>query len=201
MEKRNPVVNQLENLFREIRSCTNCSLDLPMGPRPVIRGEISARICIVGQAPGLRVHKSGIPWDDASGERLRKWLDIDYKIFYDEKKIAILPIGFCYPGTMVNGGDMPPRSECAPMWQKRARELLCNTQLTLLVGTYAQAFYLGDRRHKTMTETVKFWKDYLPEFMPLPHPSWRTISWQKKNSWFDSEVLPEARTLLHNIVF
>jgi len=183
----------LDALFRDIRACTHCTADLPMGPRPVVRGEPSARICIVGQAPGIRVHESGIPWNDPSGRRLRQWLEMDEDTFYDERRIAIAPIGFCYPGTMANGGDYPPRKECAPLWHPRLTEAFANVELTLLVGSYAQAFYLGRARQKTMTETVRAFRDYLPDYLPTPHPSWRTTGWQKKNPWFDDEVLPELR--------
>jgi len=164
-----------------------------MGPRPVVRGSVSARVCIVGQAPGIRVHRSGIPWDDPSGRRLRDWLQVDDRTFYDETRFAIIPMGFCYPGTMANGGDYPPRKECAPLWHARTLDALENVELTLLVGSYAQAFYLGKRRRKTMTETVRSWRDYGPDFLPTPHPSWRTTAWQKKNAWFDDEILPELR--------
>ena len=181
------------DLFREIRACTHCAADLPLGPRPVVRGQASARLRIVGQAPGIRVHNSGIPWNDPSGQRLRQWLDLDPETFYDEERIAITPIGFCYPGTMENGGDFPPRKECAPLWQPRLDEAFAKVELTLLVGAYAQAWFLGTRRERTMTETVRAWRRFLPDRMPLPHPSWRTMGWQKNNPWFDEELIPELR--------
>ena len=164
-----------------------------MGPRPVVRGSVSARVCVIGQAPGVRVHRSGIPWDDPSGRRLRDWLQVDDQTFYDESRFAIIPMGFCYPGTMENGGDHPPRKECAPLWHAPVLDALANVELTLLVGSYAQAFYLGKCRKKTMTETVRSWREYGPDFLPTPHPSWRTTAWQKKNAWFDDEILPEMR--------
>lgn len=164
-----------------------------MGPRPVVRGTASARVCIIGQAPGVRVHRSGVPWDDPSGKRLRGWLEVDDEIFYDEDRFAIIPVGFCYPGTMANGGDYPPCKECAPLWHAPVLDALKNVELTLLVGSYAQAYYLGKDRKKTMTETVRSWRDYGPDILLTPHPSWRTTGWQKKNPWFDEEILPELR--------
>ena len=190
----------LEALFRDIRACTHCAQHLPMGARPVVRGAVSSRICIIGQAPGIRVHESGIPWNDPSGKRLRGWLELGDDTFYDKTKIAIMPIGFCYPGTMENGGDYPPRKECAPMWHPPLLDALPNVELTLLIGSYAQAYYLGKTRKKTITETVRAWRDYLPEILPTPHPSWRTTGWQKKNPWFDDEVLPELRHRVHALI-
>ena len=183
----------IETFFREIRACTYSAENLPMGPRPVVRGSASARVCIIGQAPGVCVHRSGVPWDDPSGKRLRGWLGVNYHTFYGETRFAINPIGFCYPGTMENGGDYPPRKECAPLWHAPVIDALENVELTLLVGSYAQAYYLGKSRRKTMTETVRSWRDYGPDILPTPHPSWRTTGWQKKNPWFDEEILPEMR--------
>ena len=183
----------IETFFREIRACTYCAENLPMGPRPVVRGSASARVCIIGQAPGVRVHRSGVPWDDPSGKRLRGWLGVNDHTFYGETRFAINPIGFCYPGTMENGGDYPPRKECAPLWHAPVIDALENVELTLLVGSYAQAYYLGKSHRKTMTETVRSWRDYGPDILPTPHPSWRTTGWQKKNPWFDDEILPEIR--------
>ena len=194
------MAGKLDTLFRDIRACAVCAEALPLGRRPVLRGKRSARICIVGQAPGIRVHESGIPWNDPSGKRLREWLAVDDETFYDETRIAIVPMGFCYPGTMENGGDFPPRPECAPLWHPPLREAFANVELTLLVGSYAQAYYLGRGRKKTMTETVRAWRDYLPDFLPTPHPSWRTTSWQKKNPWYDDEVLPELRRRVHALL-
>ena len=191
---------KLDNLLRDVRGCTLCAAELPLGPRPVLRGMASARICIVGQAPVIRVHESGIPWNDPSGKRLRAWLDLDDETFYDERRIAIVPMGFCYPGTMANGGDFPPRPECAPQWHPHLRDAFSNVELTLLVGSYAQAYYLGRNRKRTMTETVRAWRNYLPDFLPTPHPSWRTTSWQKKNEWFDTEVIPEMRRRVHALL-
>jgi len=155
--------------------------------------QAAAKILIIGQAPGTKVHASGVPWDDPSGDRLREWMAVDSDVFYDDSRIAIMPMGFCYPGRLARGGDAPPRPECAPAWHERLRAALPAVELTLLVGSYAQNSYLAARRHKTMTETVRHWKDYLPEFIPTPHPSWRTTFWLKKNPWFEDEVLPELR--------
>jgi uracil-DNA glycosylase len=190
----------LETVMAEARACRACVPYLPLGPRPVIRGHASARLLIVGQAPGTKVHETGIPWNDPSGKRLRAWLQLDDDTFYDEDRIAIIPMGFCYPGTNGKGGDAPPRPECAPLWHARLRAALPRIGLTLLVGQYAQRWYLRDRRQGSMTGTVRAFRDYLPEFLPLPHPSWRTMAWQKKNPWFDDEVLPEARRLVRALI-
>jgi uracil-DNA glycosylase len=190
----------LDDVVAEARACRVCAAHLPLGPRPVIRGHESARLLIVGQAPGPRVHETGIPWNDASGRRLRAWLALDDDTFYDEDRIAIVPMGLCYPGTNGKGGDAPPRPECAPLWHKRLRAALPHIGLTLLVGQYAQRWYLGARRRDSMTETVRAFRDYLPAFLPLPHPSWRTTAWQKANPWFDDEVLPEARRRVRALI-
>ena len=190
----------IDQIFRDIRAFTFCEADLPMGARPVVRGTRKAKICIIGQAPGIRVHNSGVPWDDPSGKRLRGWLEIDDNTFYDEDNFAIIPIGFCYPGTMENGGDYPPRKECAPLWHAPVLDTLENVELTLLIGSYAQAYHLGKKLQKNMTETVRAWRDYLPEILPTPHPSWRTNGWQKKNRWFDDELLPELRRRVHGLI-
>ena len=155
---------------------------------------------IVGQAPGTKVHESGIPWNDPSGDRLREWLEIDRDTFYDESRIAIVPMGFCYPGRLPRGGDRPPRPECARTWHPRLLPLLPGVELTILAGSYGQAYFLGPRRHKTLTETVRHWRDYAPACMPLPHPSWRTVGWQKRNAWFDSEILPALRARVRQLL-
>jgi len=183
----------LDRLLADVRACDICAHALPLGPRPVLRAGRTARLMIVGQAPGTRVHETGIPWNDASGRRLRDWLALDDATFYDESRIAIVPMGFCYPGANPKGGDNPPRPECAPRWHAPLVRALPHVELTLLVGQYAQRWYLGDRAKPTMTETVRAWRDYLPDFIPTPHPSWRTTHWQKKNPWFEDEVLPELR--------
>lgn len=189
-------MDALDSLLAEVRACRRCESHLPLGPRPVLRVAATARLLIVGQAPGTRVHETGIPWHDPSGERLRQWLAMGREAFYDTARIAIIPTGLCYPGRAPGGGDRPPRPECAPLWHPPLRALLPEIRLTLLVGGYAQAYQLGPRRRSTMTETVRAWPDYLPEFLPLPHPSWRTTAWQRRNPWFDSELLPELRRLV-----
>ena len=187
------VPGELDRLVAEARRCRVCAAELPLGPRPVLRARTSARLLIVGQAPGTRVHETGIPWNDPSGERLRDWLRLDREAFYDDSRIAIIPMGFCYPGRDPRGGDRPPRPECAPLWHPPLRAALPRVALTLLVGSYAQAYYLGRRRKASLTETVRAWQDYQPDFLPLPHPSWRNTAWLKRNPWFEVELLPELR--------
>jgi uracil-DNA glycosylase len=190
----------LDRLLRDIRDCALCAADLPLGPRPVLRARASARIMIVGQAPGTRVHETGIPWNDPSGERLRGWMQVDDETFYDEERIAIVPMGFCYPGRLPRGGDRPPRPECARTWHRDLVGLLPAVELVILAGAYGQAHFLGERRRKTLTETVRAWREYGPRFLPLPHPSWRTTAWQKRNPWFDDEVLPELRRRVRELL-
>ena len=187
------VAAALAQTLGEARDCRVCAAHLPLGPRPILRASVTARLLIVGQAPGTRVHETGIPWNDPSGDRLRAWLGLDRHIFYDESRIAIMPMGFCYPGVARSGGDAPPRPECAPLWHDRLRRHMPQIALTLLVGTYAQRHYLGRRRKRSVTETVRAWREFLPEFLPLPHPSWRNTGWLKRNPWFEAEVLPALR--------
>ena len=189
--------HDLDALLGEVRGCRVCAAELPLGPRPVLRAAATARVLLIGQAPGTKVHASGMPWTDASGDRLRDWLDLDSDSFYDETRVAIVPMGFCYPGVLPRGGDKPPRPECAPLWHPRIMEALPRVALTVLIGQYAQAWYLGDRRRRTLTETVAAWRDYLPRFFAIPHPSWRTRGWQARNPWFDAELLPELRRRVH----
>ena len=179
-------------MLAEVRNCRLCAAELPHEPRPVLRAARSARVLIVGQAPGRKVHETGIPWNDPSGDRLRAWLDIDRDFFYDEKRIAIIPAGFCYPGKGP-GGDLPPRTVCAPTWHPLLHAHLPHVGLKILVGAYAQAYYLGDRRKATLTETVAAWREYLPEYFPLPHPSPRNRNWFRRNPWFDAEIVPQLR--------
>ncbi len=190
----------LQTLLQDVRACRVCAAELPLGPRPVVRLAAGARVLIIGQAPGTRVHASGLPWDDASGRRLRGWLRLDPETFYDATRIAIMPMGFCYPGALPRGGDRPPRPECAPLWHARLLDALGGVELTLLVGWYAQAYYLGGRCGRTLTETVAAWHAYLPDFLPIPHPSWRTIAWQRANPWFDAALLPALRTRVHGLL-
>jgi len=179
----------LDSLLTEIRACRQCESTLPLGPRPILRAQTSARLLIVGQAPGTRVHETGIPWNDPSGNRLRDWLNLDRDTFYDESHIAIVPMGFCYPGKG-SSGDLPPRPECRASWHPRLLPLLNQVELTLLIGSYAQAYYLGDRRKATLTETVRAWRDYGPAFIPLPHPSPRNQLWLRRNPWYEAELVP-----------
>jgi uracil-DNA glycosylase family 4 len=178
----------LRQVSAEAGACRLCKKTLE--PRPVFRAGASARLLIVGQAPGRRVHESGIPWNDASGDVLRAWLGMSREEFYDTSRIAIVPMGLCYPGT-VDGADLPPPPRCAPLWQPRFRAALPDISLTLLVGGYAQRFYLKQRL--ALTETVRAFRDYLPEFFPLPHPSWRNYAWIKANPWFAKDVIPALR--------
>ena len=189
----------LDQLLHEVRSCTACA-DLPLGPRPVLQVARSARLLIVGQAPGRKVHETGVPWNDASGERLRQWMGIDRSIFYDAQCVAIVPIGLCYPGRAPAGGDRPPRRECAPLWQARLLEHLRHVRLTLLVGHHAQRFHLRSAGKSTMTDTVRSFRHYAPQFMPLPHPSWRSTIWMRQNPWFEKAVLPELRRTVRGAI-
>jgi len=182
----------LEALLTAVRDCRACEAHLPLGPRPVLRAAASARILIVGQAPGLRVHTSGIPWDDPSGERLRSWMGVSRDFFYDESRIAIIPMGFCYPGRG-GGGDLPPRRECAQLWLGQLLARLPKVSLTLLVGQYAQRHFLGNRRKPSVAETITAWREYAPAFMPLPHPSPRNTPWLQRHPEFERELLPELR--------
>jgi uracil-DNA glycosylase len=181
-----------EALHAEIAACRICADHLPQGPRPVIQFSPTAHLVIIGQAPGSKVHASGIPWDDDSGDRLREWTGLGKRVFYDAARVALVPMGFCYPGKR-KGGDAPPRKECAPQWHGRVLGVLPMDRLTLLVGTYAQAHYLPEARKLSMTERIRRFGDFLPRFFPLPHPAWRSAIWMKKNPWFEEEVLPVLR--------
>lgn len=179
-------------LVKEVRACTLCAMHLPLGPRPVLQFDPRARILIAGQAPGSKVHASGIAFQDASGDRLRDWMGIDAETFYDPRYIAIVPMGFCYPGTG-KSGDLPPRPECAATWRTKLMAALVNVKLTLVIGQYAQDWHLGSLQKTTLTETVRAWRDYWPKQLPLPHPSPRNNIWLKRNSWFEDDVLPQMR--------
>lgn len=176
----------------DIRACTLCAAHLPLGPRPVLQISRTARILIAGQAPGSKVHASGIPFQDASGDRLRDWLGLDRETFYDATRVAILPMGFCFPGTGKTG-DLPPRPECAGAWREKIMRELRSVKLTILIGQYAMAYHLAGRAKPTLTETVAAWREYQPAIFPLPHPSPRNNIWLKKNPWFAVEVLPELQ--------
>jgi uracil-DNA glycosylase len=186
-------MTKLDDLLAEVRACRVCEAHLPLGPRPVLQLRKSARLLIVSQAPGTKVHETGIPFNDRSGDRLRGWLGLTREQFYDDRRVAILPVGMCYPGRDRAGGDLPPRSECAPLWHPKLRPVLSNIRLTLLVGSYALAYYLGAEQKDSMTGTVRAWRGYLPEFLPLPHPSWRNTAWLARNPWFEKKLVPELR--------
>ena len=190
----------LTRLLREIDVCQVCATCLPLGPRPVLSAAKSARLLIIGQAPGSKVHQSGVPWSDASGDRLRDWMGIDTSVFYDKTKVAIVPMGFCYPGASESGGDNPPRPECATLWHERLIKYLSRVELTLLVGQYAHRRYLGPKRKTSLTQTVRAFADYGPEFLPLPHPSWRSAIWVKKNPWFEQEIVPSLRKAIREVI-
>ncbi len=182
------------DLHGAIKACTICADHLPLGPRPVVQFSPRSRILIIGQAPGTKVHASGVPWDDDSGDRLRDWLGLDKTAFYDPDNIALMPMGFCYPGKS-GSGDAPPRKECAPQWHQAILDQLPKNPLTLLVGAYAQAHYLPEARKLSLTERVKRGSEFAP-LVPLPHPSWRVRMWMGKNPWYESEVLPRLRQLV-----
>lgn len=182
----------LDTLLADIRTCRLCEAHLPLGPHPVLRASADARLLVVGQAPGTRVHASGVPWDDASGKRLRDWLRMTPDVFYDSARIAIVPMGFCYPGK-AGAGDAPPRPECRATWHPRLLPLLDKVRLTLLIGQYAQAYFLRERRRATLTATVAAYPDYLPRFFALPHPSPRNAGWFKANPWFERDAVPALR--------
>lgn len=187
----------LRDLLAEVRACRQCA-DLPLGPRPVLRAATSARVLIIGQAPSTRVHASGVPWDDASGDRLRGWLGLDQETFYDAARVAIVPLGLCYPGRG-RGGDLPPRAECAPLWHGRILERLHNVQLTLLIGHHAQAYYLGDQG-ESVAARVRRWPVESASQVPLVHPSPRNRRWLLRNPWFETEVVPVVRRRLQALL-
>lgn len=193
------MTKKLDALLREIRACRICEAQLPLGPNPVLRASPSARILIVGQAPGTKVHATGIPWNDASGERLRAWMDIDRGTFYDESRIAIVPMGFCYPGRG-EGGDNPPRPECARTWHPQLIPMLRRVRLTLLIGQYAHRYFLRERRKGPLAATVRAFGDYLPDYLPMVHPSPRNQGWLKRHPWFGKELLPVLRERVYELL-
>ncbi|MDJ0645632.1 MAG: uracil-DNA glycosylase family protein [Flavobacteriaceae bacterium] len=180
----------MQRLLTNIKNCTICSNHLALGPRPVVRAHKDARVVIIGQAPGTKVHASGIPWDDASGKQLRKWMNVSDEEFYDATKFAIVPMGFCYPGKG-SSGDLPPRPECAPQWHQVLFDEMPNLELIMLIGMYSQKYYLKDKAKRTLTETVRNYEEYLPHYFVLPHPSPRNRLWLRRNPWFEKEVVPE----------
>lgn len=202
-------VHSLDQLVTEIRGCRICveaasGKVLPHEPNPVLQVVSSARILIAGQAPGTRVHASSKPFTDPSGDRLRAWMGVNEEVFYDSSRIAILPMGFCFPGLDAKGGDLPPRKECAPAWRQQVLDLLPELQLVLTIGLYAQNWHLGKLRRKNLSETVENWREYhtklSPPVIPMPHPSWRNNSWLKKNPWFESELLPVLQSHVKQVL-
>ena len=177
----------------------NLQKHLPFEPKPIVRPSRTAKIIIVGQAPGTKVHETGIPWNDPSGNKLREWMGIDKEVFYDDKRVAIMPTGFCYPGRG-KSGDLPPRPECAPTWHPQLLELMPQIELMLLIGMYSQKYYLQENNKKTLTETVKAWKEYSPFYLPMPHPSPRNKLWLKKNTWFESSVVPQLKRRVKKLI-
>lgn len=198
-EVAQPRYRTLDALLTAVRGCRLCADKLPLGPRPVLRASASARILVVGQAPGLRVHQTGIPWNDASGERLRNWMGVDNDVFYDESRIAIIPMGYCYPGRG-KSGDLPPRRECAASWLDLLLARMPRIELTLLIGVHAQRHFLATKRKSGMTETVRAWREFGPDYIPLPHPSPRNTAWFQQHAWFDAEVLPSLRARVAAVV-
>ncbi|MBB2201803.1 uracil-DNA glycosylase family protein [Gluconacetobacter tumulisoli] len=192
-----PGDSDLEDFVRQVRACRVCAADLPLGPRPILHVSRTARILIASQAPGTRVHETGISFNDASGDRLRGWLGIDRDVFYDTSRIALVPMGMCYPGRLPNGGDRPPRPECAPLWRNRILAMMPDIRLTLLVGSYAQAAVLGPGR---VEDRVRNFRDVMPHYFPLPHPSWRTGAWERRTPWFATDVLPVLRAAIRPLL-
>jgi uracil-DNA glycosylase family 4 len=189
----------MDKLLRQIRNCKECEQHLKDGVNPIIAASPKSKLIIIGQAPGRIVHNTGIPWNDKSGDNLRNWLGVDKSTFYNADIIALMPMGFCYPGTGKTG-DLPPRPECAPLWHDKLLTLMPQAKLILLIGQYAQNYYLGDKAKSTLTETVHYFKNYLPKYFPLPHPSPRNNIWQAKNEWFGQKVLPALKKQVKNIV-
>lgn len=185
----------MKSLLKEIGLCKICEPHLPLGARPVVSGSSNSRVLIIGQAPGLKVHRTGIPWDDPSGRQLRKWLNVSDELFYDKELFALIPMGFCYPGKG-KSGDLPPRKECAETWHKRLLDKITDARLTILIGNYAQKYYLGKDSGKSLTENVQNYNNFLPRYFPLPHPSPRNRFWLSKNPWFELEVLPELKKII-----
>jgi len=190
----------LTRLLREVRACQICAAHLPLCSRPVVQLASTARLLIIGQAPGSKVHQSGIPWSDASRDRLRDWFQIDRSVVYDKAEVAVLPMGFCYPGAGESRGDLPPRPECAPLCHERLLKHLPHLEVTVLVGQYAQRHHLGSQRMRSMTETVKTFTAYGPQFFSLPHPSWRSVIWMRKHVWFERSVIPELQKVVRNAI-
>lgn len=193
------MTDHLNGLLAEIRRCRLCEKHLPLGPRPVVRAAAPARVLIVGQAPGRAVHRSGIPFDDPSGDRLRAWLGVSREAFYDEQRFAIIPMGFCFPGTG-SSGDLPPRVECAPAWREPLLALLPNVELTLVIGRYAIDWHLPELKRSSVTKVVAGWQSYWPRLLPLPHPSPRNNRWLRQNPWLEDEVIPTLQAKIATLI-
>lgn len=187
----------MQELLCEIRDCRLCEDHLPLGPNPIIQSSKDSRIILISQAPGRIVHETGIAWNDQSGKKLREWLGVDDKTFYDTRNFAVLPMGFCYPGK-AKTGDLPPRKECAPMWHDKVLDELNNAKLKILIGSYATTYYLSNKTN--LTEKVRNYEKYLPEFLPLPHPSPVNRFWRSKNPWFEEEIVPELQIKIREIL-
>jgi uracil-DNA glycosylase len=185
----------VKRLLYQISQCTLCAACLPHPPRPVLAAGVQSRILIIGQAPGRSVHDSGVPWQDRSGDNLRAWLGVEKETFYDTRLFALMPMGFCYPGKG-KSGDLPPRPECAPHWHPQLMAFMKSVRMTLLIGQYSQAYYLGERVKESLTGTVQHFRDFLPQFLPLPHPSPRNGIWVRRNPWFEQELLPVLKTIV-----
>lgn len=199
------MVQNPSDLFQRIAACRLCAerfaaTETAHAPRPVLRARPGARILIAGQAPGARVHASGLPFDDPSGDRLRDWMGVDRETFYDQRRIAVVPMAFCFPGYDAKGSDLPPPPVCAKTWRVPVMDALPGVALTLVIGQYAQKWHLGAARSKTLTETVRDWRSFGPDRLPLPHPSWRNTGWIKKNPWFEEEVVPWLRARVAKLV-
>ncbi|MDM1299989.1 uracil-DNA glycosylase family protein [Empedobacter falsenii] len=193
------MTNNFDKLIEEVRACKVCEPFLPLGANPIVQANPMSKIVIIGQAPGLRVHETGVPWNDASGNELRKWLNVTVDQFYNPELFALLPIGFCYPGKG-KYGDLPPRKECAPLWHTRLLDEMKEIQLILLIGQYSQKYYLKNKMNKNITENILNFNEYLPDYFPLPHPSPRNFIWMNKNPWFKENVLPELENRVKNIL-
>jgi uracil-DNA glycosylase len=189
----------MNDLLNQIRSCVVCEAHLPFPPRPIVQASSTSKIIIVGQAPGAKVQSSGVPWDDASGKELRRWLAVTEEQFYDPNNFGLIPMGFCYPGKG-RSGDLPPRPECAPLWHERLLNSIEGSKLIILVGLYAQTYYLGNDSYRSVTDNVRNFRQFLPQFLPTVHPSPRNRIWQKKNEWFERELIPELRNYVHQLL-
>jgi uracil-DNA glycosylase len=200
LDEAMPIKSGLDQVVAEIAACRACAAELPHEPRPVTHVSSETRLLICGQAPGRLVHESGLPFTDPSGDRLRGWMGVDYETFYADRRIGVAAMAFCFPGTNPKGGDYPPPPRCASLWRPRLLAQLPKVELTLLVGGYAQRWALGNRARPTLAATVAAWRDYLPNFLPMPHPSWRNTAWLKRNPWFEEEVTPYLRARLNTIL-